>query len=308
MQFPARSGPEIFHRSVALMSQLTATLRILEPCPGLFAYYDGRIVGKRLFSTEPNWLDDGAYSLGIASYALVDGQSAIVYDTHMSLEHAQAIRRHLEGLGVKEMRVVLSHWHDDHVAGNAVFADCEIIALKLTAETLEKNREKLENETPPIKPLVMPNRLFAHRLDLTFGNRSVELHHFNIHSADGCVLWLPDEQLLLAGDTLEDTVTYVSEPEHIATHIDELDRMASWPIRRILPNHGAEERIAAGGYEPSLIGANRCYLARLLDPAERQKAAATTLQDFAAADIESGAVIYFEPYEAVHRENVKSTK
>jgi glyoxylase-like metal-dependent hydrolase (beta-lactamase superfamily II) len=36
--------------------------------------------------------------------------------------------------------VVLSHWHDDHVAGNEVFADCEIIALRLTAEALSEHR------------------------------------------------------------------------------------------------------------------------------------------------------------------------
>jgi glyoxylase-like metal-dependent hydrolase (beta-lactamase superfamily II) len=286
------------------MPDMTATLRIFEPYPGLYAYYDGRVPGKRLYSEQPNWLDDGAYSLGIASYALVDGQDAIVYDTHMSLEHAQAIRTHLHGLGVTSMRIVLSHWHDDHIAGNAVFADCEIIALQRTADLLRDNRDKLENERPPIKPLVMPNRLFERRLDITLGTRRVELHHFDIHSADGCVLWLPDDQILLAGDTLEDTVTYISEPEHIARHIEELSRMAGWPIRRILPNHGAEQRIAGGGYAPSLIGANRSYLTRLLDRDERQLAAATSLRDFIADDIDSSVLIYFEPYEMVHRENV----
>eukprot|EP01035_Chromulina_nebulosa_P044314 gene44314-60009_t len=85
----------------------TATLRIVEPYPGVFAYYDGRIDGRRLYSDAPNWLDDGAYSLGIASYAIVDGAEALVYDTHMSLAHARAIRRHLEGLGVTSMRVAL---------------------------------------------------------------------------------------------------------------------------------------------------------------------------------------------------------
>jgi glyoxylase-like metal-dependent hydrolase (beta-lactamase superfamily II) len=292
---------------VTAMNDMTATLRILEPYPGLYAYYDGRIAGKRLHSAEPNWLDDGAYSLGIASYALVAGREAIVYDTHVSLDHALAIRTHLAGLGVTSMRVVLSHWHDDHIAGNAVFADCEIIALQRTADLLHDHKDKLENENPPIRPLVMPNRLFETRLDLILGTRRIELHHFDIHSADGCVLWLPDEQILLAGDTLEDTVTYISEPEHIATHIAELSRMATWPISRILPNHGDPDRIAAGGYETSLIAANRHYLERLLDPANAAGAEAS-LETFAAADITSGAVLYFEPYETVHRQNVAAIR
>ncbi len=286
------------------MSSMTATMRILEPYPGLYAYYDGRIEGKRLYSEQSNWLDDGAYSLGIAAYALVDGRQAVVYDTHMSIEHARAMRAHLESLGVTDIRVVLSHWHTDHVAGNEVFADSEIIALALTAEMLRDNKEKLEADTPPIKPLVMPSFTFEKRLDLSLGARRIELHHFDIHSADGCVLWLPDEQILLAGDTVEDTVTYISEPEHTAIHIRELARMATWPIRRILPNPGDPERIAAGGYEKSLIDANRGYLERLLDPEERVRAADLSLEQFVADDLASGAILYFEPYEPVHRENL----
>lgn len=66
------------------MSNLTTeTLRVLEPYPGLFAYYDGRISGKRLYSQDPNWVDDGAYNLGIASYSIVHGNEALVYDTHI---------------------------------------------------------------------------------------------------------------------------------------------------------------------------------------------------------------------------------
>jgi cyclase len=289
------------------MDAITATMRILEPYPGIFAYYDGRIAGKRLHSEAPNWVDDGAYSLGIASYSIVGGDHALVYDTHMTIEHARAIRGHLEGLGVATIQVALSHWHTDHIAGNAVFSDCEIIALKATAEAMEANRATLETGTPPILPLVMPTRTFEEFMAFKIGGMRVELHHFNIHSADGCVLWLPEERILLAGDTLEDTVTYISEPEHIETHIKELERMATWPIDRILPNHGDPDRIASGGYHKTLIDANRDYLERLIDPQEASRARTHLLSTFLERDIATGAIIYFAPYEAVHRENVAAT-
>lgn len=290
------------------MPDLAETMRVFEPYPGLFAFYDGRIAGKRLHSEEENWLDDGAYGLGIAAYALVDGADAIVYDSHTSLDHARFMRRFLDERGVTSIRLVLSHWHTDHVAGNEVFSDCEIIALGLTAQAMEEHREELEGGSPPISPLVMPTRLFEKQLDLTLGDRRIELHHFDIHSADGCVLWLPDDGLLLAGDTLEDTVTYVSEPEHIETHIAELSRMATWPIRRILPNHGDPRHIAEGGYKKGLIDANRAYLERLIDPLDRRIAASSPLVDFVAEDCARGAILYFEPYEAVHRRNVEAVE
>jgi cyclase len=281
----------------------TNTLRILAPAPGVFAYYDGRVPGVRLHSAAPNWLDDGAYSLGIASYAVVDGSEALVFDSHISLDHARAVRRHLEGLGVTRFTLVLSHWHDDHVAGNAVFADGPIVAHRLTRNALAANRDKLESGDPPIRPLVLPTEIFDDGLMLSVGGRSVEAMHFAIHSADGVVLRLADVGLLLAGDVVEDTITYISEAEHTPQHIAELGRLAALPFRRILPAHGAPDRIAAGGYDGGIIAANRTYLQRLLAGDGRDGA---PLSSFVADDVAAGRIGYFEPYEVVHQANLKA--
>ena len=58
------------------------------------------------------------------------------------------------------MQVVLSHWHVDYIAGNEVFADCEIIANALTAQAMADNRTYLEVNHPPIKAVIMPARSF----------------------------------------------------------------------------------------------------------------------------------------------------
>lgn len=290
------------------MTALTETLRILQPAAGIYAYYDGRIEGKRLHSPERNWLDDGAYGLGIASYAVVSDRHALVYDTHISLAHAHAVRAHLESLGVDDIQVVLSHWHTDHVAGNQVFMDCPIIANPLTALAMVDNEAALAAKDPPIAPLIMPNRLFDERLELTIGTRRVELLQFDIHSADGTVLFLPEDGLLLAGDTLEDTITYISEPEGIARHFSELQRMARLPVRRILPNHGCPKRIGSGGYDRSLIAANRLYLERLLARIEEPELDLQSLQEFVAGETAEGWISYFEPYERVHRDNIATLR
>jgi len=234
---------------------LGSTMRLLRPHPKIYAFYDGRIEGARAWSTSPNWLDDGAYALGICVYAVVDGEEALLYDTHISLEHARAMRRTLEEAGVRSIRVVLSHWHDDHVAGNEAFADCEIIALDQTAKALADHRARLENGTPPIRPLVMPNRIITVPTELTVGTVRVQLEPAEIHSHDGLIALLPDLGIMLAGDTLEEPITYVDEPERIEVHVSELERVASWGYARILPNHGAPDIIAAGGYGPALIAA-----------------------------------------------------
>ena len=37
----------------------TATMRLLRPHPSVYAFYDGRVEGHRLFSADANWIDDG---------------------------------------------------------------------------------------------------------------------------------------------------------------------------------------------------------------------------------------------------------
>jgi glyoxylase-like metal-dependent hydrolase (beta-lactamase superfamily II) len=170
----------------------------------VYAFYDGRVDGYR-FDDAPNWVDDGALSLGIASYAIVSGDAALVYDTHVSIEHAQRIRAVLEDDGVSYVTVVLSHWHLDHVAGTEAFDGCEVIACERTAEVLTELRPAIESgslEGPPaIDPLVLPTTTFRERRTLDIGDLRLELIHTEIHSDDAVVVWWPDEGLLFCGDT-----------------------------------------------------------------------------------------------------------
>jgi cyclase len=284
-------------------------MRILRPAEGVLAFYDGRVDGYR-FAEEENWVDEGAIALGIASYAVLSGGEALVYDTHTSIEHAQFVRAALEAEGARKLTVVLSHWHLDHVAGTEVFADCEVIASERTAELLERHRVEIERgelEGPPaIDPLVMPTRTYAGEMELAIGEVEVELIGVNIHSDDATVAWLPRGRLLLCGDTMEDTVTYVDEPEGFDAHLRDLERLRQLDPERILPNHGDPEVIAAGGYPPGLIDATEHYLQLLGRSREENELRDLDLREFVSQDLDAGAINYFEPYEAVHRENLRT--
>jgi cyclase len=284
-------------------------LRTLRPAPGVLAFYDGRVEGYR-FAPQPNWVDEGALSLGTATFAIVEGEEALVYDTHTTLEHGRWVRAALEAEGVRRFTVLLSHWHLDHVAGNGAFADCEIVAGARTAQLLAEHREEVEAGEhygwPPIAPLVLPSRSFEGRATFRVGERELEAIPVNIHSDDAIVLWDPAARLLLAGDTVEDTVTYVEEPEHFEAHLRDLDRLRELEPEAILPCHGDPDLIAAGGYGVGLLGATQDYI-RLLQrmPAEPELRD-QSLVELLAPQIERGDVRYFEPYERVHRENVKT--
>jgi glyoxylase-like metal-dependent hydrolase (beta-lactamase superfamily II) len=288
----------------------TATrLRVLRPAPGVLAFYDGRVPGYR-FAPRPNWIDEGALGLGTACFAVVDGTDALVYDTHTTPEHGREVRAALEAEGVSRFTVLLSHWHLDHVAGNTAFADCEILATARTAELLERHRQAIEagaHEGPPgVCPLLLPTRTFEGRTELRAGDRVLEAIPVNIHSDDAAVLWDPEAGLLLAGDTVEDTVTYVEEPENFEEHLRDLGRLFELEPERILPSHGDPDVIADGGYGPGLIATTQDYI-RLLQrmPAEPELRE-LPLPDLLASQLAAGDLRYFEPYERVHRENVQT--
>ena len=287
---------------------MTVHLRVLRPAPNVFAFYDGRVDGYR-FAEGENWIDDGALSLGIASYAIVDGADALVYDTHVTVQHAAFIRKTLADAGVKHFTVVLSHWHLDHVAGTEAFADCKIISNKRTLNHLTRRKAAIESGTssgpPVINPLVLPTQTFEGHMQLQVGKLTVELIEANIHSDDATVLWLASERILFAGDTLEDTVTYVGEPENFDIHLAELDRLWELKPERILPNHGDPEIIALGGYEKTFIRANQQYIRMLKRCVGEPELRTKPLQEIINGPLEAGWVNLFAPYEAIHRQNIE---
>lgn len=284
-------------------------LRVLRSAPGLLAFYDGRVEGYR-FAPRPNWIDEGALSLGTASFAFVEGEEALVYDTHTTPEHGRQVRAALEAEGARRFTVLLSHWHLDHVAGNSAFRDCEIIATARTAELLREHREAIENgrhEGPPgICPLTLPTRTFEGQTEFRVGDRRLEAIHVNVHSDDAAVLWDPEARLLLAGDTVEDTVTYVEEPENFEAHLRDLDRLLALDPAAIIPSHGDPEVIAGGGYEPGLIRATQDYIRLLQRMPNEPELQALPLRDLLTPQIEAGDIRWFEPYERVHRENIRT--
>jgi glyoxylase-like metal-dependent hydrolase (beta-lactamase superfamily II) len=281
--------------------------RVLRPAQGVLAFYDGRVEGYRT-APQPNWVDEGAISLGIASYAIFDGEEALVYDTHVSVAHGRWIRRTVEATGATRITVLLSHWHLDHVAGTEAFTDCEVLAGARTAAHLAARREAIEAgelEGPPaIAPLLLPTRTFAGPLELTVGERSLRLIPAEIHSDDAVVIWEEATATLWAGDTVEDTVTYVDEPEALDVHLRDLARLAELEPRHVLPAHGDPDVIAAGGYGPGILPATADYIRFLQrcrnEPALRE----LPLREVIADALSTGNLHYFAPYEAVHRENV----
>ncbi|CAI6331091.1 unnamed protein product [Periconia digitata] len=302
-------------------SKSLPTMRLLNPYPNIYAYYDGR-TGTRYHSDSPNWLDDGAFKLGVATYSIINGTSALLYDAGITPEHATYMLNHVKSLGATKIMLVYSHVHNDHIAGaSAIYPardrikSVEVIAHEKTYEDLADplSVEEIAEEDPTFQ-IVLPTKTYNEEMTLQIGDEEVKLMNFDIHTPDATVAWLPKRRLLLAGDVLEDTVTYLSpenaKVEQLRTHITELRRLASLSgLEKVLPAHGCPKKIGGGGYDvKSFVDATIKYIEAMGEDVDEPEIWTLRLEEVVKSEVESGGLGYWDAYEAVHQENVDSVK
>jgi glyoxylase-like metal-dependent hydrolase (beta-lactamase superfamily II) len=284
-------------------------IRVFQINDHLLSFYDGRPAEASRRHEADTWVDSSALDVGVATYVVHQGDSALVYDSYPTTQEAGWVRGYLGKAGIRHFTLVNSHWHLDHVGGNAVYADVDRIATDDTIRRLTAKKSAIEAGTawgpPAINPLVVPNIGIAAGTSFYVGDIRVELRPVNIHSGDGLVIYLPADRILLAGDTLEDTVTFVSEPDHIAEYYRNLQKLKNWNIERILPNHGNPDVIARGGYPTTLIDATRDYLRKLILRAHDVDYLDGALEDYVEDSVRKGWVSIWWAYRAAHQTNLK---
>jgi cyclase len=283
-------------------------MRVFKINDHLLSFYDGRPAESATPAGTQNWADFGAMNVGVATYVIYRGDRALVYDSYPSVQQARWVRDYLVKIGIRHFILVNSHWHLDHVGGNAIYADVDRIATDKTFERLTQEKASIEAGTewgpPAIKPLVLPNITISADTSYFVGDIKVELRPVNIHSEDGLVVYLPNDRILLAGDTLEDTLTFISEPEQIPAQIKNLKQMKLWNIDRIFPNHGNPSVIANGGYRTTLIDATVDYLHRMVAHAHDTDYLKGSMERYVGDSIRKGWVTPWWAYHEAHQTNL----
>jgi cyclase len=281
-------------------------MRVFQINDHLISFYDGRPAQAPRPPETHNWADYGALDVGVSTYVIRRGDQALVYDTFPTAQEARWVRDYLTKAGVKHFTLVNSHWHLDHVGGNAVYADVDRIATDKTIQLLNANKTAIEAGTewgpPAIKPLVVPNIGITRDTNYYVEDIHVELRPVNIHSEDGLVIYLPNDRILLAGDTLEDTVTFIAEPENVVAQYNNMQKLKQWDIDRIFPNHGNPDVISHGGYQTTLIDATLSYLRKVISRSHDPDYLQGSLEDYVGDSVKKGWVsiwwAYYEPHKA----------
>jgi cyclase len=226
-------------------------------------------------------LINGDGGTGMANSALLlDGPTTVV-DTMLLPEMAAGIAATLARRGRKAELVLNTHNHADHIGGNAVFDGVRTVAHP---RTVSSATAMLRPTLPALLSQVMPR--FAPRLagwdavvaepvppadlrrELPDGVRVLEF--LDTHSSADLALWLPAEEVLIAGDLCFAGVTPLAVHGRIGRWRAALDELIALRPRVVLPGHGRPGGIGAlhalADYLDRVLAAAALARADRLDP------------------------------------------
>lgn len=184
---------------------------------------------------------------------------SVVVDTHASAVAAREVAEAVAALGVAPVvAVVNTHEHFDHTFGNATFRELlgpvELVAHEEAAARTVAAGERIKGEyaAQPEEPrgeeviatAILPaERTFSSVLALDLGDRHVELvHPGRGHTGGDLVVRVPDADVLLAGDLVEESAApgYGDDswPLEWPATLDLVLGLAG-PGTTVVPGHGA---------------------------------------------------------------------
>jgi glyoxylase-like metal-dependent hydrolase (beta-lactamase superfamily II) len=194
----------------------------------------------------PSWVIWQQRLFPDANLLLLPGRQPALVDSGFvghAEETAAWVRAHTGDL----TRVLNTHWHSDHVGGNALLqaAGAGIAASAPDADAVARRDPGCcvaEYLDQPVAPYTVDEPLDDGQV-LRLGDADWEVVRTPGHTPGHLSLWQPEEGLMVVGDALSDyDVGWVNlaldGPDAAATALASLQRLADLSPRVVLPAHG----------------------------------------------------------------------
>ncbi len=145
----------------------------------------------------------------VTAGAIVTNEGTVVVDT---LPFPRETREMIEFLRAESRRgiryVVNTHHHADHVYGNYLFEEADIVSSERCREVMRKSGEKnlaeAKAQTPELGEVTLrlPNIVFPDKMAIHLGDRVVRLMPLTGHTVDGIGVYVDGDKILFAGDAV----------------------------------------------------------------------------------------------------------
>jgi cyclase len=181
---------------------------------------------------------------------ILAGNNTIIVDSLITLGAAREMLAGIKKAGGKEPSFLINtHSHGDHIIGNQIFAPPAIvIAQENTREAIMREgaagikrmadmRPNLAKDLKEAK-VVVPEIAYTDAMTLNFGGRSVRLIHPGpAHTLGDTVVYIPEEQVLFAGDLLFNHIVPPIMGDS-ANWVRALIWLKGLDIKAVIPGHG----------------------------------------------------------------------
>ena len=163
------------------------------------------------------------------SGVIVGPDGVVVVDAQATPAMAREVQARIATVTDRPVRqVVLTHYHAVRVLGASGYPAHAVICSEATRDLIvERGQQDMDSEIgrfprlfrgrEGIPGLTWPTQTFRERMTLWLGEREAQVIHVGrAHTAGDTVVWLPKEQVLFAGDTVEFGATPYCGDAHFA--------------------------------------------------------------------------------------------
>jgi cyclase len=176
----------------------------------------------------------------------------VLIDTPMLPKEARELREQLRQMSELDIAIVIyTHEHFDHVMGSAFLTNRTIAhdgamsaignlqttlpeaMMRFLPDLFKENKEMLNNVD-----IVLPQITFSKELALHMGDRTLKLTYVGGHSPASIVVYVPEDQVLFAGDNVVTGQLPFTAHCQFGPWIEVLNHIIGMEIDTIIPGHG----------------------------------------------------------------------
>jgi len=179
----------------------------------------------------------------VTASAIVTNEGTVVIDT---LPFPRETREMLSFLRAESKRgiryVINTHSHADHVYGNYLFEEADIISSEKCREVMrkagEKNLTEAKTQTPELAEVALrlPNITFPDKMALHLGDRVLRLMPLPGHTLDGIGIYLEGDKILFSGDAVM-PIPYIFWGDRVVLQ-ETLRQIKEMNLENIVQGHG----------------------------------------------------------------------
>ncbi|MCL4394057.1 MAG: MBL fold metallo-hydrolase [Chloroflexi bacterium] len=210
--------------------------------------------------------------------AIVTSEGTVVIDTLPFPRETREMIDFLRGESKRGIRYVIdTHHHADHVYGNYLFEEADIISGDKCREVMRKSGEKnlaeAKAQTPELAEVVLrlPNITFPDKMTLYLGDRVLRLMPLVGHSPDGIGVFLEGDKILFSGDAVM-PLPYIFWGDRAVLQ-DTLRAIKEMNLENIVQGHG---EVLLKGEIDETLDASIAYLDCILEKVKAKLATRTS--------------------------------